>query len=293
MKILTFGEVLWDLFPQRREIGGTALNFSAHMAALGDPVQLISAVGNDELGLETRKYLTGLGLNLQYVTTQEVLTGRCNVTVAADGTPSYSLQEDVSYDHIVFQQPIPEDAAAFYFGTLSQRGEVSRSTLARILTRLPAGCLRFCDINIRAPFYDADSVERCLKNCDILKVSRDEAYVFPELGFCEADSTQPEALCRELCRRYAIRQVILTMDSEGAMVYLPEEDRFIRALPPPTKVLSTVGAGDSFSACYVHNLLAGKTPEACLERAVLLSAYVVSCLGAVPAYPPQLLEEIR
>ena len=53
MKLISFGEVLWDIYPDGKCIGGAPFNFAAHAARLGEEAYLLSAVGKDALGEET------------------------------------------------------------------------------------------------------------------------------------------------------------------------------------------------------------------------------------------------
>ncbi|MBE7057868.1 MAG: carbohydrate kinase, partial [Ruminococcaceae bacterium] len=52
MIVLAFGEILWDLYPDNKFLGGASLNFGAHLAKHGEDVFLLSAVGQDDLGKE-------------------------------------------------------------------------------------------------------------------------------------------------------------------------------------------------------------------------------------------------
>ncbi len=51
MRILSVGEILWDVIGQTEHLGGAPLNFAAHAQKLGHEVFLLSAVGDDKRGL--------------------------------------------------------------------------------------------------------------------------------------------------------------------------------------------------------------------------------------------------
>jgi len=186
-------------------------------------------------------------------------------------------------------------SSAFYFGTLAQRDEESCRTLRKILS-----CCKFeyvfFDINIRQNWFSREVVEQGLKACTILKASREEAWVFGSLGLFnlkEGDFEDQKnyyfSLCRSLARDYDISTVLLTMDKDGAMVFDSKNDVFHFSDKPGSKVVSTVGAGDSFSACFLYQLLKGLPVEQCLNKAVLLSDYVVRHMEAVPDYSDVLI----
>ena len=144
MKILAFGEILWDLFPGRKCIGGAPFNFAAHAAGLGAQAALISAVGCDALGEEARRQLRAHGVSDTWVAYSSLPTGSCAVTLGPDGTPRYTLHTGVAYDAIPVPAAALEDADLFYFGTLAQRDARSRSALWRILRKTASG--RSCAI---------------------------------------------------------------------------------------------------------------------------------------------------
>lgn len=304
MEVLAFGEILWDVYPQERTLGGAPFNFSAHLSRLGTQVGLVSAVGEDMLGRRTRAALRDYRVDDRFVHTVHRPTGVCQVTLSPEGTPSYTLRDDMAYDAIRLEQPQLEQIGrsgcrALYFGTLAQRSAVSRATLQALLTARHYEEILF-DVNIRQPFYTREVVARGLSACTILKCSREEAGVFARLGLvrtnCAGVDARPsslQVLCRELAFRYAIQTVLVTMDKDGALAYDAASDCVCCSDPPTGRAVSTVGAGDSFSACYLHYQLQGAPIWQCLRKAVLLSDYVVGHIDSVPLYSPQLLQRLR
>lgn len=305
MKVLVFGEVLWDIFPTQKEIGGAPFNFSAHMAKLGAEVFLVSAVGKDALGEETLAAAAAAGLHTDYIAKTEASTSVCNVSVDQRGIPSYMLPPDISFDFISADKACADlkhcTYDAFYMGTLAQRSPVSRASLAALLKNTSKFKEIFCDINIRQHFYSRELVAQCLRQATILKISKEEYGVFARLGMLPDASAPTEEqsfesdytvrLCAHLSRTYEIKLIIVTLNKDGAMLY-QRDGTILYSDRPTSAVRSTVGAGDSFSACFLYNYLNGAALSDCLNRAVILSDYVVTQLGAVPAYPQKLLEQI-
>lgn len=280
-KILVFGEVLYDLFGEKTEIGGAPFNFAAHLASLGETVDFVSAVGDDVLGGSALEELRKKQIGIDYTAVLPQPTGYCRVTLQ-DGVPSYNLAQNTAYDYI----PVPCSETQYdvlCFGTLAQRSAVSRASLRALLK----GKYRevFCDINLRKPFYSAEIIEQSIAGATILKLSREEA---PAILPC----TDPERCTAELLTRYpSLRQVVLTLDRDGSAVR-DREKGFFCSPKPAANAVSTVGAGDAFGACYLHHLLKGDGIEASLAAATLLSDFVVTRLGAVPALPAELREKI-
>ncbi|HHT92228.1 MAG TPA: carbohydrate kinase [Clostridiaceae bacterium] len=284
MKILVFGEILWDVFPGKYEIGGAPLNFGAHLSKLGGEVQVVSAVGKDGLGQESLKMVRKFGIDDRFIKVLEKPTGVCNVSVDEYGNPTYYLVRDVAYDNItVDEEALKLHYDAFYMGTLARRSVVSSETFKKLVR----GCNFdevFCDINIRQDFYTREIVEESLVHSTILKISEEEAFVFKETGLLEYSNL--EELSIKLAKEYDIKIILVTLGEEGAFLYSAKDKEFHKSKPTPVKVVSTVGAGDSFSAAFLYNYLKGNNLQACLDKAVQLSSFVVTRLGAVPEYDP-------
>ena len=273
MKILAFGEILWDVFGEEKKIGGAPFNFAAHAARQGANAFLISAVGKDVLGEEALLECTHKGLSTKCIMQTDHQTGRCKVTLN-EGMPVYDLSGDMAYDHILAPKEETDEADAFYFGTLAQRGDESRRTLYTLL----GGKLYkevFLDINIRQNYYSDEILEKSISHATILKISREEAGVFKIEGSLED-------ICKKLIEQYEnLKLIIVTLDADGAFVY--ERDGKVTCSDKPScKVVSTVGAGDSFSAAFLVNYLKGETIETCLRKAADLASYVCEHMEAVP-----------
>ena len=292
-KIVAFGEVLWDVFGKERRIGGAPFNFCGHLNQLGDQAILLTAVGRDQLGKETWDEAKNLGFPTEWLLDVDGPTGICQVVADAKGVPHYDLVKPAAYDEIALSAVQmdalqKENADLFYFGTLGQRSECSRKTLEKILERISFPQI-FCDVNIRPPYIDAAVLDFSLAHCHIAKVSREE-YRFLEMFGLVKCGQNTEILDAEkaiaLAKAYPnLKMVILTRDKEGALVYDVSGNQIIPSSIPKSKLVSAVGAGDSFSACFVHYLLAGKKLKVCLECGICLSDYVVTQLGAIPKYP--------
>lgn len=294
MSVVVFGEILWDIWETEKYIGGAPFNFAAHLKKLGGNPLLVSALGRDALGDEALERVRSLGLSPEFVARVPEETGSCRVSQDAEGRPIYRLVPDVAYDHIPLPEGLPDPAESMlYFGTLAQRSRASWRTLANLVS------LRFsevfCDINLRPPFFTRDILLGCLTGCTILKVSREEYEILADLELIRVEDRGDYArsFCRAVVREYPnIHTVIVTRDKDGAMLYNARTEEFILSRKPKSKLVSAVGAGDSFSAAFCANLLKGRSLAECQDRGVLLSDYVVTQPGAVPEYPPELVKKL-
>lgn len=287
-KILSFGEIIWDVYPQKRVIGGAPLNFAAHASLCGAESALISAVGDDELGRAAIGALREYGVRDGYVGVAGAPTGQCLVTLDERSVPTYRVLSDVAYDLVTLSDAQmgairSERFDAFYFGSLSQRALVSRGTLRKLLEVCSFGVV-FCDVNLRPGCYSAETVRYCLSNATVIKISAEEEPLLREMGMY-GSVADPLSISQAICARYPkIGTVILTLGKDGSFLYERESGKGFRQPAIGDTVVSTVGAGDSFSAAYLVARLAGKSVEECLRRAAEVSGFVVAHTEAVPRY---------
>ena len=280
MKILSFGEIIFDVYPDKKCIGGAPLNFAAHASREGADTYLLSAVGNDELGCKAVELIKKFGISTDYVSVNpDFETGKCIVSLDENGVPSFNVKNNAAYDNIVSVPDEYFDVVAF--GTLALRNNVSLKTLKTLLASENYGKI-FCDINLRAPFYTKESVELCLENANILKLSDTELdYVFDTFFNIRYENLVQNFYL--LCSKYPnIEEVTVTYGEGGAYAFSIVEDKICYAPAKQVDVVSTVGAGDSFGASYLVSRLKGKSIEQRLKRATEVSAYVVSCKDAIP-----------
>ncbi len=279
MKIYAFGEVLWDIYPDKKTLGGAPLNFGAHLSRLNEEVYLLSSVGGDPLGKETIEAVKSFGVKTDYISViDNKETGKCLVSLNEKGIPNYNLLSDVSYDYINTEK-VSLSADVLYFGTLALRSENNLNALQSLLGRVDFGEV-FVDVNIRPPHYSEKTVLFAIKNATILKISDEELETVATL----IDST-PDNLISDLKKLSdKLKIVIITKGSDGAEAYNLKTNEKESVPAVKTKVVSTVGAGDSFSAAFMSAYLYDKSLEECLKKASLLASIVVSSLGAVPDY---------
>lgn len=283
MKLLSFGEIIWDVFPDDAYIGGAPLNFAAHAAMQGASSYMLSAVGNDELGERAMREVASLGVNTEYVSRSFNATGRCMVTLDEKGVPSYNVLSNTAYDDIAL--PAVSNGDRFdvlAFGTLALRDAHNREVLGELMKKVSFPYV-FSDLNIRAPFYSDESIAFCLEHANIVKISDEELSVVTDSALGRTFSVEEAA--KALAERYTqLKLVIITCGGEGSFAYDAENKKSYSTKAAEAEVVSTVGAGDSFGASFLTQLLDGKSIEECLDIASRISAFVVSNTGAVPKY---------
>lgn len=288
-KILSFGEIIWDVYEKKALIGGAALNFSAHAARCGQETYLFSAVGQDELGREAVDIIHTFGVRTDFIKLADKETGKCLVSLDQNGVPSYHVVPDVAYDHIPVSDQdinaIREIAPdALYFGTLIQRSAVSRAALHKLCRAYRFGEI-ICDINLRKDCYDSSSVAFCLDHATILKVSEEEEPLLRDMDCYVCDPSSHLSIAEAICEKHPqIQHILLTCGEHGCFVYSSQTKAHFFERAKSVKVASTVGAGDSFTAAFIASYLSGKPVREAVRFGVALSGFVVSRTEAIPDY---------
>lgn len=285
MQIVAVGEILWDLLPSGRQLGGTTANFILHARGLGADARLVSRVGNDPLGTEAIAILRSRGIPTDTIQVDpDAPTGRVEVTVAAGGQPSYRIIEEVSWDRIEANEAARAAVAAadaVCFGTLAQRCERSRQAIQELLALAKPGCLRVFDVNLRPPFWTEAIIRESLALADVVKLNSDELELVA--GLFGIPCTHPLAAISDLAKRFTFQTLSLTCGAKGSLLYV--DGKFTGHSGVPVDVVDTVGAGDSYAAALTLGLLEGWPPETILDRASRVSAFVCSQPGATPMLP--------
>ena len=295
--VIGIGEALFDCLPEGRKLGGAPANFAYHVSQFGLNGCAISAIGNDELGDEIVEKFNAVHLK-HILPRVEQPTGTVKVTLDEKGVPQYEICLGVAWDNIPLTNEMLEiarSAQAVCFGSLAQRSETSRKTIHAFLDATPADALRVFDINLRQSWYTAEVIAESLQRANILKINDEELDVvatmllgeptIPEHLIAE-DAEKTRRICRELISRYDLDMLILTCGAIGSYVFTMEEESYITT--PKVKVADTVGAGDSFTATFVAQLLLGKPIPEAHQKAVDVSAFVCTQNGAMPVLPEEL-----
>lgn len=282
--IVGIGELLWDVFPEGKQLGGAPVNFAYHTAQFGFNCIGVSALGNDQLGDEIIELLQQKKVNT-LTARVEFPTGTVQVKIDAKGVPTYEIKKNVAWDNIPWSdelQKIAEQTVAVCFGALAQRNEVSRASINRFLDTMPSeNTYKIFDINLRQNFYTKDNIESSLQKCNVLKMNDEELMVVAKMFDCTAQNAEKD--CRKLLSDFDLKMLILTCGTEGSYVFSKEGTSFIET--PKVKVADTVGAGDSFAAAFCASILEGKSISKSHKKAVEVSAFVCTQNGAMPDMP--------
>lgn len=275
------GEILWDVFPTGKVLGGAPANFAYHAMQQGMNSIVISAIGRDMLGHEIRESLNQKRQNFMLVDT-DYPTGTVQVSVSETGIPTYDIRENVAWDHIPLTAAIKDIAritSVVCFGSLAQRAEESRSTIREFLSLVPESAMKIFDINLRLHYYTEEIIKESLQQATILKINDEELAVVAPMLQLQGDDA---AMSRQLIEMFQLQMVILTAGGKYSCVYTADDCSCIDT--PQVTVVDTVGAGDTFTAVMASSLLQGLSFKQAHEKAVETAAFVCTRKGAMPEY---------
>lgn len=281
--VVGLGEVLWDMLPEGRKIGGAPVNFAYHAGQFGIDTMAVSAIGNDKLGEDTIAEMNGKHLNHIFPSVPYP-TGSVQVKLDEKGVPAYDIKENVAWDNIPFTNEIESVARscrAVCFGSLAQRNAVSRNTIRKFIESTPSGCIRIFDINLRQNFYTSNVIHDSLELCNILKINDEEIMIVSRMF--NYDSSNIENVCRTIMEDFSLEMVILTCGTKGSYIFTKGGVSFMPT--PKVNVADTVGAGDSFTGSFCAAILRGLPVAEAHKKAVEVSAYVCTQNGAMPEIP--------
>jgi len=275
-RIVAIGELLWDLLPGGKKLGGAPGNVAHHARSLGADVVLVSRVGRDPLGDEALRRLESEGLSVAEVQRDEgAPTGTAAVQIDRDGQPRFELAADVAWDRIESPRDVRADAVCF--GTLAQRGPVTRRAIRRLLR---PGALRVLDLNLRDPYWSEEVILSSLALADVVKLSE------AELDRCGLPAGDARDRIARLARRFHLSHVALTRGSRGSLLYSRGE--WVEHSGLEVDVEDAVGAGDAFTAALVVGVLKGDPLDRINGTANEVAAYVCTQPGATPQLPVEL-----
>nr|WP_320049534.1 carbohydrate kinase [uncultured Desulfuromonas sp.] len=278
-RITLFGEVLYDCFPGGEQVlGGAPFNVAWHLQALGDAPRFISRVGADPLGERILQAMRDWGMGTESMEIDpDHPTGKVAVQLI-DGEPHYDIVPDSAYDFITADAvPALTQNDLLYHGTLGLRNPVARRALDRLIA---AGAPKiFLDVNLRAPWWQRDEVLAWLQRATWVKMNQDELALF------SAPGETPQAAMARLQQDYELEQLLVTRGAEG--VLLRTVDGSVHSLKPPRAehIVDTVGAGDAYSAVYLHGLAAGWPVDQLLATAQDFANKIIAMRGATAADP--------
>jgi fructokinase len=280
--VVALGEILWDLFPDGRRLGGAPLNFAAQLGRLGHPVSLISALGDDELGSEAAEVMAGLKLDYRYLQTSAGrATGTAGVELAPDGSPRFVIARPAAYDDLALTPQVLDELSRvapewLYFGTLFAASSVGKRSLDALCEAL-ASAAKFYDVNLRPGGDSPELVGELLARADAVKLNEDELARVSEMTGLPGTV---EDFCRSAIERFGWQAVAVSLGEQGCALII--ENDYVEIPANTASIVDTVGAGDAFSAGFLHGLSLRWSAEQIGRFANALAGRTVGHRGGLP-----------
>lgn len=281
-RIFAVGEILYDIFPEYKRLGGAPFNFSFHLQMFGFYVFFMSRVGNDINGKTIMETLDNRGFNTELIQIDERHpTGYVNVELNEHGVPDFDIIENVAYDDIIVNENAYERLSTsdlIYFGTLIQRTENGFHAVRDIVENKSGFTLCFYDINLRKDCYNQRIIEASLNHCDILKLNGDELSLLKDM----IDPKGAESrFVERLMDRFSIEWVSLTDGANGSTLFTSDHT-YRRSVKYNTQNTDTVGAGDAYASVLAAGRLLEWPPDVIIRRATEFAGAVCGISGAIP-----------
>lgn len=292
-RVVCVGELLFDVAPDGAELpGGAPANVAFHAVALGCDAHLVSRTGCDERGRKLQRWLQAARVHTAGLQEDRFhATGAVTVRFAG-AEPSYDIAAPAAWDFIEdgpSARSSVHGARVAVFGTLAQRSPVSRRSLRSLVTLArESGCMALADLNLRAPFYDAETVLWTLRHCDVLKMNAGEVRIVSNMLGARGSETD---LFSGLLREFGIPRGVLTCGEEGSWAF--DDGNTHHEPAAPAHAVDSVGAGDAFTSVLAAFLAHGLPLRAAALFCAEAAAFVCSCRGATPDLPQELIKQIR
>ena len=277
--IICFGEVLWDVLPAGRKLGGAPLNVALRAQSWGNKAKMISSIGKDRIGEELADEIRTHGGSLVHIQVNEAYaTSEVLVALDESGSASYEIKMPCAWDNIAFTErdaEVVEASDAFIYGSLVARSSTSCETLFGLLEKAR---YKVFDVNLRPPHYTHERIIDLMKAADFVKFNDDELYeICSHLKF---NDKAIEACIRFMSEQTETSQICVTLGKDGGVLFYNNEFYYNKGYR--IIVADTVGAGDSFLASIISQLLNGNHPQEAIDFACAVGAIVASKNGANP-----------
>ena len=291
--VVGLGELLWDLLPAGKKLGGAPANFAYISSLLGDRGVVASRVGNDELGREVVSCVKKLGGETAEIQTDPIHpTGTVEVSIDNDGQPKFEIKKSVAWDFLEWTSgwsALAKRCDAVCFGSLAQRSPQSRETIQSFLQEAFKTAVCVFDVNLRQGDHTAELLSASMQNAHVVKLNHEELPVVTKLfGF---ESPDEKSAAKWLQEKFSLRLVCVTRGARGSLMI--GENESVEHPGFAVKVADTVGAGDAFTAALVHHFLRGASLAEMSEAANHLGSWVASQVGAMPVPDAARLEKLR
>jgi len=283
--ISVIGEVLFDIYPEKKTLGGAPFNFACHLHRLGKKVLFFSKLGADEEGEKIKRFMKAEAMDKSALGVSDKPTGRVQVTLDEEKVPFFNILPDMAYDDLsaedILHHPRFHDTKLIYIGSLIQRSNGGSAAVAEVLKKKPVGVKCFFDINLRKNCYTKKAILNTLPHVNVLKINKEELAILKGYLTDNGSMIRDEKFCRKLFADFPLEWLAMTRGEEGSILFTQSQEYAIR----PGKideVKDTVGAGDGFAAILAAAYIEKMPPENGLRAANFFASRICGVEGALP-----------
>jgi fructokinase len=285
--VVGLGELIWDVFPEGRRMGGAPSNFAYLSRLLGEEAAVASRVGRDALGAEAVEKLSRAGVSTRHIQFDDSHpTGTVGVVICEGGEPRFNVNENSAWDYLEWTrewEALAAGAGVVCFGTLGQRHPAARETITRFVEATRADALRLFDVNLRHSFFTPEMLARSLSRANVVKLNEEELASAARM--LDLKATGARATAEALTRRFDLELVAVTRGARGSL--LVSRDGEADEHPGfPVRVTDMIGCGDAFAAALAFSRRRGATLALSNEVANRVGAWVATQTGATPEADP-------
>jgi fructokinase len=278
-----FGEVLWDLLPSGKQVGGAPMNVAFRLKEMKQEVILLTAIGKDPLGDELWNFLNKNDLSEFVYRSPKLPTGTVTVRLDESGSADYTITEGVAWDEIYTEQ-FMETPTQLIFGSLALRTEFNRLQLKKLIQQAKEVVF---DVNLRTPFFTFNAIDEFIKLSNIVKMNEDEfQWLCQQLNI---EVSQTISCFMQLSNVYSEKIWCITLGEKGALLF--ENDHLYQSPGFPVEVIDTIGAGDAFLAAFLYKRNEKEQPAECLSFACKVGSTIAGQHGATQALSIELLRQ--
>lgn len=283
MNITAIGEILFDVYPEYKKLGGAPFNFIHHIIKLTGNGSFISRVGNDDLGNKILNILKKKKISNEFVQIDnEHKTGVAKPSLGNDKVPDWNIELNRAYDFIELNDKMEnllnQKTDCLYFGTLAQRSEKSKNSIQSFFNYNDKKY--FCDLNIRQKFYNKEIIESSLKTANVLKLNLDELKLLNDLLFNKG--FDQKYTVKKLIDIYNLDLLCVTKGSDGASLSKENETNNHQINLDKNEIVDTVGAGDAYASFLCIGFLEHWELKKINKFASEFAAEIVKINGALP-----------
>ncbi|MFC2084744.1 carbohydrate kinase [Bacteroidota bacterium] len=290
--VVGIGEILWDLLPTGKKLGGAPANFAFNANSLGANGIIVSSIGDDPDGNEILSELGSMQLSKKYIQTDYVHpTGTVDVFLDNQGKPDYVIHQNVAWDNILEDDnliSLTQKTHAVCFGSLAQRSKVSRETIQSFIRKLSEDSIKIFDINLRQNYYNRSLIDFNLQLANCLKLNDEELNILVGQLKFQGDE---DIIIQKLIDMYELNYIILTKGDKGSNIYSRGKTSHLK--PSEINVVDTIGAGDAFTAAFIVGLLNHQPLNRIHHLANNLASFICTKKGATPSIPKVITEEFN